>query len=279
VEQQLGHFMDDIIYHKKQFFSMKSILIRANPHPIKQAKFIFLLALVFPGAEQTKVVIQTDAPAADVYLDGNFVAKTDAHGSLLMESLPPGTFQLKIKKTGYLSYAGSFQIGEGESKTVQVFLRRIETPASAKILQPEENTTPSEMAGAIAPLQKQSMPAVVSEPPAREETKTAVDNWPSEILIISASLAVLLVVAFLFSKRRARRMLMPESMVPDYEPAGIPAPRIKQPPEFVDQLKRREELIQSGFLSIKPEEPNHIDPREKDVVIVLPKEAYTSEEE
>ena len=63
------------------------------------------------------------------------------------------------------------------------------------------------------------------------------------------------------------------------EPAETAAPMVKQPPEFIEGLKRREELIKAGFIGIKPKETEHIDKREKEIVIVLPKEAYTSEEE
>jgi hypothetical protein len=250
-----------------------------------RTKFLIILALASSGEAQTKVVIQTEAPAADVYLDGNFVAKTDTHGRLPIENLPPGTFRFAVKKEGYQPYDGSFQIVEGESQTVQAQLRRsettrrLETPSHAKKRQPEAKTLPPGNAAGV-PSQ---------EPPSKQITRDAVpaaavsDHWPSTSLSVSAALAVILAIVFLFIKRRTRHIPMesppPDPMDSDDESAGIPAPRIKPLPEFVDQLKRREELIQAGFSSIKAGERDYIDKREKEIVIVLPKEAYTSEEE
>jgi hypothetical protein len=297
VELQLGHFIGEIIYHKKQIISMKSVLILKNPRPTMQAKFVFFLALIFSGA-QTKIVIQTETPGADVYLDGNFVAKTDEHGSLPIENLPPGLFRFSIKKDGYLPYDGSFQITEGESKNVQVSMRQIETPQDSAMPLPVRTALPDRKASspnnslAITPKPKQSMTEAAANrlpgkivqqavpiAPAPEEAKVANDRGSSAILIISIALTVLLAAGFLIFVRRTARMRteLPQSEPPPMEGelAGIPAPRIKQSPEFVDELKRREELIQARFLSIKA---NERDPG-KDVVIVLPKEDYSSEEE
>jgi hypothetical protein len=266
--------MEHILYHKKRFFS--SAHIRAHPRlPIK-AKFIFLLALVFPAVE-TKVVIRTEEPGADVYLDGNYVAKTDTRGNLSMESLPPGLFRIMVKKNGCQPYDGSFQITEGESKIVQVQLCRVQAAQSAGILSPvkkpraEETAFPPESATARQP------PEAVPGTQAPPETKAAEDSWPSEILIVSAASAALLWAGLSIVKRRTRRAQMEspqiERIPSDDDPSGIPVSMIKPTPEFVDRLKRREELMEAGFL------PVNCAKREKEVVIVLPKEAYTSKEE
>ena len=51
--------------------------------------------------------------------------------------------------------------------------------------------------------------------------------------------------------------------------------------EFLDELEQPVFLIDDNtrFVSANAEESDHISKREKEVVIVLPKEAYTSEED
>jgi hypothetical protein len=268
--------MSRTFYHKKLLFSIKTAFIRVQQHPPIKAKFIFLLALVFPAAGN-KVVIQTEAPAADVYLDGNFVAKTSAYGSLSMENLPQGTFRFTVKKEGYQPYDGSFQMIEGESKIVQVQLSRIQSPQSSKIQSPvkkpriEAKTPAPESAPPGKPLE------AVHSASAPAETKAAEDPWLSVSLIVTAALAALLWAGISIIKRRIRRIQIEspqfDPMPLGDDPSDIPVSRIKPPPEFVDRLKRREELMEAGFL------PTNIGNRQKEVVIVLPKEAYTSKEE
>lgn len=264
-----------------------------------QPKLIFLLALVVFGPEQTRVTIHAEVPGADFYLDGNFVAKTDADGSLSMESFPPGTFRFTVRKDGYLPYDGSFTIAEGQSKIIQVEFRKAEetepseTPPPVRKRHMEQKPPPLRSARAIAPSQEKPAPAAKQPPEkvvpntdpgaaANTETQAAEDNSPASIWAVPVGLAILLSAGFIIVKLRARRMPMepPAGQMPDSdEPAGSPAPKTRQAPEFVEQLKRREEMIEAGFVSVNAGESDHINKREKEVVIILPKEAYTSEED
>jgi|GEM_PF-2804226 len=258
-----------------------------------QAKLIFFLALLVFSPEAAKVVIETSVPEADFFLDGNLVAKTDARGSLTIENFPAGSFRFSIKKEGYLPYEGSFTVTEGKSDTIRVHLlpiepasadaadRRAQAPGNPSSVQnrPLEGKTP-------APGAARAVPAT-SPPPAapKRAAKTVApagemqaaenetNDFSAVLWTIAAGLVILLVLVFMITRRRPRQVPMepqPESMEVVEEPAGVPLPRMKQPPEFVDQLRRREELIQAGLVSVKPA---------KEVVIVLPKEAYTSSEE
>jgi hypothetical protein len=159
--------MSRSFYHKKLLFSIKSAFIRVRPRPSIKAKFIFLLALFFPAAEN-KAAIQTGAPA-------------------------------------------------------------VEGP------------------------------------------------WLLVILIITAASVALLWTVISIVKRRNRRIPMKSAQVDpmplDGDPSSAPVSMIKPLPEFVDRLKRREELMELGS------QPINNAKREKEVVIILPKEAYTSKEE
>jgi hypothetical protein len=248
-----------------------------------QPKLIFLLALVVFSPEQSRVTIRAEVPAADFYLDGNLVAQTDANGSLSMEGFPPGTFRFTVRKDGYLPYEGSFTIAEGQSRIIQVRLRKaVET-------QPSETPPPVKK----RPIERKQQPPVAKQPPekvapntnpvtaANTETKAAEDNSPTTIWIIPVGLAILLAAGFIILKLRARRMRMepPAEPMPDSEePVEVPAPK-RQAPEFVEQLKRREEMIEAGLVSVNAGKSDPINKREKEIVIVLPKEAYTSEED
>jgi hypothetical protein len=268
--------MSRTFYHKKLLFSIQSAFIRVHPRPPIKAKFIFLLALVFPAAEN-KVVIQAEAPAADVYLDGNFVAKTSTHGNLSMKNLTPGTYRFTVKKNGYQPYDGSFQMIAGESKIVQVQLSRVQAPQSSEILSPVKNPQAEEKTPPPVSSTTRNPPEAVPGAAAPAETKAAADPWFSVILIVTAASTALLWVGLTIVKRRTRRIPMEsvqlDQMPPDGDPSGIPVSMIKPLPEFVNRLKRREALMESEFL------PSKSAKREKEVVIVLPKEAYTSKEE
>lgn len=273
-------------------------------------KFIFFFTFLVCGANQGKVVLQAGVPGADFYLDGNFVAKTDANGNLPMENFPSGTFRFTVKKDGYLPYDGSFRIAEGESKIIQVQLYRVKTPklveapslvrgaqtetkpiaessqTEPKMAQPWSARTiaPSrEKPAEPTPKPPQKVPtaaAPVIAPP--NETQAVEDNSSTAIWAIPGGLAILLFAGFMIRRERAKRrhMLPPIGQMPVIdEPMETVPLKPKHAPKFIDELKRREELIKAGFVGSKPKDVDHLGRREKEIVIVLPKEAYTSEEE
>jgi hypothetical protein len=55
----------------------------------------------------------------------------------------------------------------------------------------------------------------------------------------------------------------------------------KPAPEFIDELRRKEELINAGYIGEKRRELDREEVRqkEKEIVIVLPKEAYRYEDD
>ena len=54
---------------------------------------------------------------------------------------------------------------------------------------------------------------------------------------------------------------------------------VRPAPEFIEELKRREELINAGFVGSKPQVVDPDTMKEKEVVIELPKEAFRYEED
>src|SRR5687767_6313833 len=87
--------------------------------------YLLSLAFITLSPELGKVVIQTGVGEAEFYLDGTFVAKSNASGLLTIESFPAGSFGFTVKKNGFITYEGNFTVSEGETKNLVIKLRPI----------------------------------------------------------------------------------------------------------------------------------------------------------
>jgi len=257
------------------------------------ACFIFLLTLAIYGVDQTSVRIEVGVPGADFYVDGNFVHQTDAHGNLQMGDFPPGAFRFAVKKDGYLTYHGSFYLAEGESKTIHVLLLRPPPPskkAESSLLNHQAGPTVTPLGNnrtlasskeeAARPLKQAPEEIAVAARP--RVIPTTEGNSSAAVWAIPLGLAVLLFLGLIIRQQIARRTPTEPSIeqVPVVaEPAWSAEPKIKHVPEFIEKLKRQEELVKAGFATVKHSDDVTINKREKETVIVLPKDAYTSEEE
>lgn len=237
--------------------------------------FLFLLTFALFGADQSKVLIEVGVPGADFYLDGNFVQQTDAHGNLQMEDFPPGAFRFTVKKDGYQTYHGSFSLAEGESKNIHVLLRQIipqpKGTASRAPKQVAESTKLSPGGnGDVASLKEEPSKPIPEEiAVAARPIRTQAADGNFAIWAIPFGLAVLLFLGFIIRQQKARRTRIEPPI--EQMPVSIPG--------FIESLKRQDELTKAGFVKVKALDAADIDKREKEIVIVLPKEAYTSEEE
>ena len=249
--------------------------------------FVLLTGLI----QQGKVVVQAGLAGAEFYLDGNLVAKTDENGALTMESFPAGSFKFLVKKEGYKPYEGSFKIGEGESKLLRVQLSKIKIEGVAPPPKPALEATVTKTRSARSkpdaadkteiklPPSPPTKPAPAQAP---QQTASASSNevsislWPWIFLIA----AVLAGGGYWFWHRKGRIQQLPPPFIE--ENPEEPAPQAPKPaPEFIDELRRKEELLNAGFVGEKRREINlgQVRQKEKDIVIVLPKEAYRYEED
>ncbi len=243
-----------------------------------------------------KVVLNAGVPDAEFYLDANFVAATDSKGTLTMESFPAGSFNYSIKKKGYKTYNGSFSVRDGEEKTLSPILEKITEPAQpAK--QIKEETPPAK-----ASVEKTRIAGIPAAPAAHlpqaqgqsdlpatpADNQSQVQSSPDESVDTSSILVPIILCAIGMSalgiwiwKMKGARPPIPQVEAPaETEIRELPGdPSIRPAPEFIEELKRREELINAGFVQSKPRVVDQESMKEKEVVIVLPKEAFRYEED
>ena len=255
---------------------------------------LFLLALFAFPQQSSKVVLNTGVPEAEFYLDATYVAATDKNGTLTMEDFPAGTFKFTIKKQGYKTFDGSFSIREGEAKLLQPVLEKLEVPKKAKEQTPEgprrlkPPAEKSSTADVILPVVEETPPTPAPEPPSSQSAGTeAVKQIPQQKPEDSALLpvlffliaAVLIIVGSWIWKRKRKPIPFPGAIIDIEDPKTTGNGSNRPEPPFIEELKRREEQLKAGFVGNRSP---HIDPKsmkEKEVVIVLPKDAYRYEDD
>lgn len=245
---------------------------------------IVFLALLTGMAQQGKVVVQAGVAEAEFYLDGNFVAKTDQNGTLTMESFPAGSFKFSVKMEGYKEYEGEFTIGEGESKLLHVQLARLKGT-----LPPEEFAQDSSSAArarrtrnqANAPAKVETKPAPppVTKPAAPQTAPTPVPADQGESSLWPWALIGTITLGgwgYWYWKRKTTVEEPEPTPLMEQKPEEPAAQTPKPAPEFIDELRRKEELMNAGLIGGKRREIDReeVQKKEKEIVIVLPKEAY-----
>lgn len=257
-----------------------------------------VLALLSLGMEQGKVVVRTGVPGAKFYLDGNFVDLTDANGNLKMEGFPSGSFRYSVRKEGYHAADGSFTIAEGEAKTIEVTLKPVEGPRKTSNPSPRTQAARREEKAATrtaapADATPSAPPAFVTEakptsPPVQHPVQRHVEEYSSPVVwllgvVLAIGTALALTVWNLRQKKNRLKPGLPfeAPILSTDEPLaeGAPQTSATAPPEFLEELKRREEMMKAGIVETRPREMDRMKQREKEIVIVLPKEAYRIEEE
>jgi hypothetical protein len=258
---------------------------------------ILLLILSMSPLQQGKAVIQTGVAGAEVYLDGTLVDRTDGQGNLTMEDLPSGAFKLAIRKEGFVTHNGTFTIMEGETKTIAIKLEA--NPTRRQKSPPTRNTEVRQPVESARPAGEETPQNIVAVPPSSAEMSGQPALPPSDsagrvsavsennegsialLLWIFGGVALLIGIGFGVSKVRKSPAAIEDS--PEVSDESVSADPEKRPtsrtPEFIDELRRREELMQGGFIRVDERRPTHAEMKDKEVVIVLPKEAYRYEED
>jgi len=81
-------------------------------------------------AETSGLNIETQPPAAQVYVDDVFKGLTSAEGRLVVEGLSPGTHRVRMNLIGYTESARTVELKPGETSTIEAKLE----PAGPKAL-------------------------------------------------------------------------------------------------------------------------------------------------
>jgi len=259
---------------------------------------LFVWLVLFNPADGGKVIIKAEIEGVEFYLDGNFVAKTESDGTLRIDSLPAGTFRYSIRKNGFVSQEGSFSLADGETRTLAVKLisqgnpelpgpPAVHAPSKRAAARPRPTPQAHSTSDGSAPTGS-VMPSTPNSPAA-----AGVVGTPDEGLIYAGWIVSGMLLAgaggvFLFWSYRKRKMQQELAMdpvalltpLPEPPPQPAPAPEApKQVPEFIHKLKQREDLMKAGFVGAASREVARTEGKGREVVIVLPKEAYHYEEE
>jgi hypothetical protein len=257
---------------------------------------LILLPLTSFPEQGGKVVLNAGVPEAEFYLDANFVAATDTNGTLIMENFPAGSFSLSIVKKGYKTYTGSFSISEGEHKVLSPIMERIghagkpsamaaENLPDTRPLVPRSHIEPKAASAAeeiqLPPTQTASADVRSPDQPAGQAPEKESLPFSRSLVLIISFAAISLAAVILIMKRKRRDAQIPpldinRAMEDPNPPNDIPN---RPEPEFIGELRRREELLNAGFVGNKPRIPDQESMREKEVVIVLPKEAFRFEDD
>jgi hypothetical protein len=258
---------------------------------------ILILLLLLPVPQQGgKVIVNVGVPGAEFYLDANFVSVTDKNGTLTMENFPPGSFNFSVSKKGYKQFSGSFTIREGEDKQLSLTLEKIaqaekpsgQTRENSGTLKPfaekPRNADNSPPAAALPPPPlKQS--AAATAPAVRPSPAPPSNDEPDDastvlILIILLAIGSAALGIWIWKMKHARSKIPAVVEPPEIENEQSPGDiSIRPAPEFIEELKRREELMNAGFVGNKPRTTDQESSKEKEIVIVLPKEAFRYEED
>jgi hypothetical protein len=257
---------------------------------------LILFALVFSPPPTSKVVLNTGIAEAEFYLDETFVAATDQNGILTMEDFPAGTFKYTIKKRGYKTYNDTFTIHDGETKLLHPVLEKLEIPMvpekqisqaprrskfAAKTQDVDGNARPTaKETAAISVQEPHSNKPAVAQPAPEAPRENPGGASLSLILVFVIAAGLLALCLWIWRRiRNAEPMHFPEAIT-DVDDLETPAGSLNRPElPFIEELKRREEQLEAGFVGNRPLHLESESMKEKEVVIVLPKDAYRYEED
>ena len=273
--------------------------------------FIFLSLAPSTG----KVVLETGIEGVRFFLDGTFVSTTDADGKLVMEGFPSGRFNYALEKSGFRPIEGTFDVSVDQASIIEARMVSLvsapseskakpqptprESLTSLKALSDTDQTADGDTlrpvpdhSDVLADVVEEAHPIETSSPSGAPNVIEPTEQPSSVAGIFLGLLGVLSLAALLIWTQRQKASHSSqriEQLPAAGDPLSIcPEPStedelvpVKERPEFIDQIRRREELIKAGFVGdqTKSFDRDEAAEREKETVIVLPKEAHRYEEE
>lgn len=236
-----------------------------------------------------RLVLHSNVPGAEVYLDGNLIATTNAAGNLQIDQLPDGRFLIALRKSGFESREQSIEIHNQQILTLRMEFSPIRVTAAAKSLPKrsreaeasEESSTSIGTATTAKPIFPQLQES------AGQNGKDAKDSWSSNFLYVLVLFVVagLLVSSYFLFKHfyplqfQIRSISGEVSAMPEDEerPADSQSESASEAssanPEFLTELEHREELLRAGFLPKENRRQKNRKPMEEPT-ITLKKDEY-----
>lgn len=221
-------------------------------------KMSLLLLLTLLGAidGETGTLRVHSQPGAEVVWEGVSLGNTDTSGSLSVSDIPPGTFNLVLRKTGFRQFQTAVTIAGGKTTSLEAELRPAGSPVPPPPVTKESRAKPAagKRAEPVTSDQDNRLNALLKSAPtqgplpvwpaasrpAPEKTATGVPIWPFALG------GALLVLVFWLSRKlkpaaftRAPALLADSDVLP---PAHTP----ERTAAFLSDLKKREELLEQG---------------------------------
>ncbi|RPI21862.1 MAG: PEGA domain-containing protein [Acidobacteria bacterium] len=219
---------------------------------------LLLIALLgITGADNGTLRIQSE-PGAEVLWEGVSLEATDLKGLLTVSDIPPGKFELVLRKPGFREYRTSVTILAGETSVLSVRLHPVTgrpAPGAEKKPPPDRAPTASPKRAEPAPSDQgnklsqllESAPKrgpvpvwPASSPAVPVEKRSEIPVWPFILGI------TVLAVVLWFARRIKRVALAPSPALLDDSEVPEPARTAERTAAFLNDLKKREELLEQG---------------------------------
>lgn len=205
-------------------------------------------------------------PGCEVFWEGVSLGEVPADGFLRVAAIPPGAYQVFVRRPGFVSEGRRISVDVGEQtlafslKPIPVLRDDSEAPPQHPIAPPPVATTPGlpvESTSAVPPTAAQ--PKVTLESAVEEKSSQIKESPPTplfwSVLVICALLAALF--RFLWSQRKLPKsstLNAPRDPRADrHDSFGESATQSwPAPPAFLEDLRRREEMSERGMASGSP---------------------------
>ncbi|MDD5543247.1 MAG: PEGA domain-containing protein [Acidobacteriia bacterium] len=230
---------------------------------MRHLAFLISVLCLWSGSliAEGKLEIRSNAPHAQVYLDGTLIGNADARGRLHIDQLPDGRFMITIKKSGFSSESRTIEILPNHTSEaffeLAAIRREVPPPREAR---PQPGRKPSQ-SPAVSSSTPRSQPIPAAAPVAAKEPATGDHR---NILYVSVAVIAIcaLIITFFFLKtqfgilRPAQMQDSLEAGAADHlEPSGplpIESSKATGDAAFLAELEHREELLRAGFLADAP---------------------------
>ncbi len=212
--------------------------------------FFLLLTLLATIAGETGTLRIHSQPYAEVVWEGVALGRTDTDGVLTVSDIPPGTFRLAVRKTGFSEFQTTVTVAGGQMSFLEAELRPpppIKTP-KGKPAGPGKRAEPvssghENLLNELLKSKPTQGPLPVwpaASRPAPEASANGIPVWP---FVLGG--AVIVLVFWLSRKMKPAALSRSPALLDDsdlLQRAHTP----EKAAAFLSDLKKREELLERG---------------------------------